>query len=260
MKFFRLYRLRKKGLSSSAERLTEQKLRLRVMLNNSRFIRIAIIIVAFISSVIIITSFGRYYNIGVTIGFKADTDYYNSFEFNYEDLEKTREKKMDAVSRIPDIYRFEENELERDLSSVAAIIVEWLTELKTAQAGITAPEPDKLRAIEKKYLEKIKTDVPNLANEDINLITKSSKPIDEITRIKRIIQNLSKYKVVLSNTELPKPPADIQIKQFSEIEKEIDKASAENDFERVIDEQSKYMNLKRVEKELAEKLGNRTII
>ncbi len=47
---------------------------------------------------------------------------------------------------------------------------------------------------------------------------------------------------------------------LTEIEKEIDKASAENDFERVIDEQSKYMNLKRVEKELAEKLGNRTII
>ncbi len=44
------------------------------------------------------------------------------------------------------------------------------------------------------------------------------------------------------------------------IEKEIDKASAENDFDRVIDEQSKYLNLKRVEKELAEKLGNRTII
>ena len=47
---------------------------------------------------------------------------------------------------------------------------------------------------------------------------------------------------------------------LTEIEKEIDKASAENDFDRVIDEQSKYMNLKRVEKELAEKLGNRTII
>jgi len=47
---------------------------------------------------------------------------------------------------------------------------------------------------------------------------------------------------------------------LTEIEKEIDKASAENDFDRVIDEQSKYMNLKRVEKELAEKLGNRTIV
>ncbi len=47
---------------------------------------------------------------------------------------------------------------------------------------------------------------------------------------------------------------------LTDIEKEIDKASAENDFDRVIDEQSKYMNLKRVEKELAEKLGNRTIV
>ena len=42
-----------------------------------------------------------------------------------------------------------------------------------------------------------------------------------------------------------------------DIEKEIDEASAANDFERVIEEQSTYMNLKRVEKELAKALGRR---
>jgi len=46
---------------------------------------------------------------------------------------------------------------------------------------------------------------------------------------------------------------------LSEIEVEINKASNENDFDRVIEEQSKYMNLKRVEKYLSEKLGSRTI-
>ena len=43
------------------------------------------------------------------------------------------------------------------------------------------------------------------------------------------------------------------------IEDEINKAYLENDFDRVIDEQSKYMNLKRVEKDLSEKLGNRAM-
>jgi DNA primase len=44
------------------------------------------------------------------------------------------------------------------------------------------------------------------------------------------------------------------------IEKEINKASDDNDFERVIEEQSKYMNLKRVERFLSDKLGNRAFI
>jgi DNA primase len=43
------------------------------------------------------------------------------------------------------------------------------------------------------------------------------------------------------------------------IEEEINRAYLENDFNRVIDEQSKYMNLKRVEKDLSEKLGNRAM-
>lgn len=43
------------------------------------------------------------------------------------------------------------------------------------------------------------------------------------------------------------------------IEDEINRAYLENDFEKVIDEQSKYMNLKRVEKDLSEKLGNRAM-
>lgn len=47
---------------------------------------------------------------------------------------------------------------------------------------------------------------------------------------------------------------------LSEIENEINKASEENDFDRVIEEQSKYMNLKRVEKYYSEKLGRRTFI
>ncbi len=43
------------------------------------------------------------------------------------------------------------------------------------------------------------------------------------------------------------------------IEDEINKAFLENNFDKVIDEQSKYMNLKRVEKDLSEKLGNRAM-
>ena len=44
------------------------------------------------------------------------------------------------------------------------------------------------------------------------------------------------------------------------IETEINRASEENDFERVIEEQSKYMNLKKVEWFLSDKLGSRTFI
>ena len=43
------------------------------------------------------------------------------------------------------------------------------------------------------------------------------------------------------------------------IEDEINKAFLENNFDKVIDQQSKYMNLKRVEKDLSDKLGNRAI-
>jgi len=46
---------------------------------------------------------------------------------------------------------------------------------------------------------------------------------------------------------------------LNEIEKEITEASAANDFDRVIEEQSVYMNLKRVEKELSRALGRRAI-
>ncbi len=47
---------------------------------------------------------------------------------------------------------------------------------------------------------------------------------------------------------------------FEDIEKEINAASATNNFDKVIEEQSKYMNLKRVEKYLSDQLGNRTFI
>ncbi|MDD4107210.1 MAG: DNA primase [Prolixibacteraceae bacterium] len=47
---------------------------------------------------------------------------------------------------------------------------------------------------------------------------------------------------------------------LAEIEKLIETASKEKNFDRVIDEQSKYMNLKRVVKLLSDKLGNRAII
>ncbi len=47
---------------------------------------------------------------------------------------------------------------------------------------------------------------------------------------------------------------------LSDIEKDIESASKENDFERIIEEQSKYINLKKVEKFLSDKLGNRAII
>ncbi len=46
---------------------------------------------------------------------------------------------------------------------------------------------------------------------------------------------------------------------LGEIEKNIDKAADDNNFDLVIEEQSKYMNLKQVEKFLSEKLGSRTI-
>ena len=44
------------------------------------------------------------------------------------------------------------------------------------------------------------------------------------------------------------------------IEKKINEAATANDFDRVIEEQSKYMNLKRVEKFISDKLGNRAFI
>ncbi len=44
-----------------------------------------------------------------------------------------------------------------------------------------------------------------------------------------------------------------------EIEKNIDRAAEENNFDLVIEEQSKYMNLKEVEKYLSEQLGSRAI-
>ncbi len=47
---------------------------------------------------------------------------------------------------------------------------------------------------------------------------------------------------------------------MEDIEKHINDASDADDFDRVIEEQSKYMNLKRVEKFLSDKLGNRTFI
>ena len=46
---------------------------------------------------------------------------------------------------------------------------------------------------------------------------------------------------------------------MAEIEKAIDNAAADNDFDRIIEEQSIYMNLKRLEKDLAAQLGNRAI-
>lgn len=46
---------------------------------------------------------------------------------------------------------------------------------------------------------------------------------------------------------------------MAEIEKAIDAAFKENNFDQVIEEQSKYMNLKRVEKFLSDKLGSRAI-
>jgi DNA primase len=46
---------------------------------------------------------------------------------------------------------------------------------------------------------------------------------------------------------------------LADIELAIDKASRDKNFDQVIDEQSKYMNLKQVEKFLSDKLGNRAI-
>ena len=46
---------------------------------------------------------------------------------------------------------------------------------------------------------------------------------------------------------------------MAEIEQAIDAASKENNFDRIIEEQSKYMNLKRIEKILSGQLGSRAI-
>jgi DNA primase len=47
---------------------------------------------------------------------------------------------------------------------------------------------------------------------------------------------------------------------LNNIEEEINTAANNNDFDKVIEEQSKYINLKKVEKHLSDNLGNRTII
>ena len=69
------------------------------------------------------------------------------------------------------------------------------------------------------------------------------------------------------NIPVPKYNLHIQSKfhgemtgnMMAEIEKAIDAAFKQNNFDQVIEEQSKYMNLKRVEKFLSDKLGSRAI-
>jgi DNA primase len=62
---------------------------------------------------------------------------------------------------------------------------------------------------------------------------------------------------------IPKVVNELKARKISfmlrEIEDEINKSYKDNNFDSVIDLQSKYMNLKRVEKYLADQLGNRTI-
>jgi len=63
---------------------------------------------------------------------------------------------------------------------------------------------------------------------------------------------------------IPKIVYEYKLRKIQEllkvIEEEINNASINNNFDKVIEEQSRYMNLKKVEKHLSDNLGNRTII
>ena len=234
MKFFRRYRLRKQGLSSSASRLTEEHRRIQVLLNSSIVVKTAIALSVFILILMNMMFFGRYYNLGVTTGFKADMDYYNSFEFKYEDKEKTQEKRMEAVSKIPDIYRIEDNELDRDLSKLLSIVMKWLAERTSIETLIPQSQAD-IEALRNKYNEQIKSSITIFAKEDASLITGLAKPLEGITKLSSIPKSFLKDRIVLSNAKIPQLDINVSIKQFLSIEQEIAKALS-NEFKDVSQE------------------------
>ena len=221
MKILRLRRLRKKGMSSSVKRKTEEQRRVRNLLNRSLPLKITICVATFLLAVMSITMFERYQNLGVTVGFNADVDYYNSFEFKYEDPEKTNRIRIDAVSTIPDIFRFEENELERDLSVIATHVKQWLIDRK-AMEDVTPPvSEDEFDDLREKYEKLIKRDVPGLSEEDISVITGLEKPIEGMAKITSIIEGLFNEKFTVSSVAVPANGLDVQPKQFSAIEAKI---------------------------------------
>jgi putative nucleotidyltransferase with HDIG domain len=221
MKILRLRRLRKKGMSSSVSRKTEEQRRLRNLLNTSMIVKTAIGFAVFAAVVMTITMFGRYYNLGVTVGFKADMDHYNSFEFKYPDEKKTEDKRREAVNRIPDIFRFEENELERDISRIIANTKQWLSDVNALEEGDTPPKEEELAALREQFVERMRTDIPILSEDDVETLASLEKPIEGMQKIKGILEGFYGDRIVLSNAEIPANGLGISLKKFSQIEEEI---------------------------------------
>ena len=222
MKFFRLRKLRKKGMSSSISRKTDEQRRLRNILNTSTTIKVAIGVAVFALVVMCITMFGRYYYLGVTVGFRADLDYYNSFEFSYPDPKRTEQEREEAARNIPDIYRFEKNELERDLSMVIADIGEWLGERKNLEEAEAPPTQEALDSLREKYEKKIKDYLPRRLSEgNISVITTLDKPLEGMKKISNIVQGFFEDRMILSNRPVSADGLGITLKPFTQIRNEV---------------------------------------
>lgn len=98
-------------------------------------------------------------------------------------------------------------------------------------------------------VSKLATDLLSVKHEESNIWKKGGAFTEQEEEILDLLipKVINEYKSKKIRLMLPK------------IEEEINTAFLNNDFEKVIDEQSKYMNLKRVEKDLSGKLGNRTM-
>ena len=243
MKILRLRRLRKKGMSSSVSRKTEEQRRVRNLLNTSIVLKISIAIATFILAVMSITMLGNYQNLGVTVGFKADMDHYNSFKFEYEDPQKTQQKRLDAVGKIPDIYRFEEVELVRDLSVITSNIKEWLIKRKELESAEEPPTAEMLLKLRNEYEKKIKNDLPRLKEDEISVIMSLEKPIEGMIKIKGIIEGFLEEKIILKNAEIPPNSLNITLKKFAQIENDITKAVNDAFKETEKQEKQKLLNI-----------------
>jgi putative nucleotidyltransferase with HDIG domain len=240
MKILRLRRLRKKGMSSSVSRKTEEQRRVRNLLNTSIIVKGTIGFTVFALSVMCITLFERYRDLGVTEGFNADVDYYNSFEFKYPDVERTMQKRLEVVSMIPDIYRFEENELERDLSTIVSNVRQWLEDRKALESGETPPTEEALNRLRDACEKRIRKDVPRLTEEDVSLITSLDKPLEGMQKTKEVLEGFLDNKLTLSNARIPTSSLAITPKKFTEIENEIVQA-VENAFNDTPDKEKKKL-------------------
>ncbi len=240
MKILRLRKLRKKGLSSSVSRKTEEQRRVRNLLNTSMIVKVTIAITVFALVVMCMTMLERYRDLGVTVGFNADVDYYNSFEFRYPDVEQTMQKRLKAVSMIPDIYRFEANELERDLSTIITNVKQWLVERKELESGEIPPTEEALNQLRDECGKRIRKDVPRLTEEEVSLITSLDKPLEGILKTKDVLEGFFDVKITLSNAKIPTSGPNITPKRFIEIENEIAQA-VRNAFKDTPDEEKKKL-------------------